>query len=170
MRNDMKTVFSSHEAVSQVWALQTQSVGKTNAMFFQGSTIYSYGFHFPIARFTEAGPVLFTSQGYSSTTAKHKVAVRDVLKDAGKEYITVANVKAATPHDHQANANGIKQLIMEAYAKHNRAHKKQAAYATIIKNLVVDYNNYVDAFIPTEPHWDDATISQDILYTLIKGE
>jgi len=56
--------------------------GGTKHMFIEGKTIYSYGHHFPIATRTGKGTYLFTTRGYSSTTAHHKGLVRRALSSA----------------------------------------------------------------------------------------
>jgi len=66
--------------VAHLWAHATQKRARNSQrnFYFEGDTIYSYGAHFPIARrVTRNGEtaVLFTTQGYSSTTAKHKCIV-----------------------------------------------------------------------------------------------
>jgi DNA-binding transcriptional regulator YhcF (GntR family) len=73
----MKNVFTPSE-LCHVWANQQQESGRNSnrSMFFNGSTIYSYGHHFAIAKHVrnEQGQmaVLFTQRGYSNTTEKHK--------------------------------------------------------------------------------------------------
>jgi hypothetical protein len=63
----------SHDMVAHLWAHQSQDSARTanGNFFFTGDTIYSYGHHFPIARHV-GGVVLFTTRGYSVTTAGHK--------------------------------------------------------------------------------------------------
>lgn len=77
----MKTVFSSHNEVAHIWATQSQAQGRASRVFFEGQIIYSYGYHFPVARFApEYGDiVLFTSRGYSSSTGKHKSLIRAAI-------------------------------------------------------------------------------------------
>lgn len=59
------------------WANMEQQSGRNanSTIYFEGSTIYSYGSHFPIAKHivNEQGQraVLFTERTYSNTTAKH---------------------------------------------------------------------------------------------------
>lgn len=70
----MRKVFDYKE-IAEVWIKQEQYEGKTreNRMFFEGDTIYSYGYHFPIARIDkEHGVILFTNKNYSQTTTGHK--------------------------------------------------------------------------------------------------
>jgi hypothetical protein len=50
----MKKVFSSHASLAHAWANQTHEIGKASAMFFDGPVIYSYGYHYEIARFIQA--------------------------------------------------------------------------------------------------------------------
>lgn len=77
----MKTVFTERE-VAHVWASRSQYEGRNRGktLFFEGNVIYSYGGHFPIARFVEAPNgqtfVLYNDSRYSSTTAKHQSRVR----------------------------------------------------------------------------------------------
>jgi hypothetical protein len=58
--------------------------GSTDHLFIEGDTIYSYGYHFPIA--TRYGnKVWFTKKGYSNTTSRHKSLVLNALNIAGFE-------------------------------------------------------------------------------------
>lgn len=64
----------NNRQVAHVWAQQTKPGAKGSSFYFRDSTIYSYGPHFPIARFIERKgrrAVLFTTRGYSVTTSKH---------------------------------------------------------------------------------------------------
>ena len=77
----MKKVFSSHSEVAHIWASRSQYEGRGGNVSFQDGVIYSYGQHFPVARFApEFGDiVLFTSRGYSSSTGKHKSLIRAAI-------------------------------------------------------------------------------------------
>lgn len=80
----MKKVFSSHNEVAHVWASQSQAEGRGGNIFFEDQVIYSYGRHFPVARFApEFGAVvLFTDRGYSSSTGKHKSLIRSAIPNS----------------------------------------------------------------------------------------
>jgi len=57
-------------------------------LFIEGRTIYSYGYHFPIAIRLEDNTFLLNEDGYSQTTAKHKGIVRrEIEKQGFKLYI-----------------------------------------------------------------------------------
>lgn len=72
------------EDVAHVWAhqLQDSARNKTGNLYFNGSTIYSYGSHFPIAKHVEHKGkkcILFTTRDYSSTTRGHKYEVQRAI-------------------------------------------------------------------------------------------
>jgi hypothetical protein len=81
----MKKVFSSNSQLAHVWANQLQNEGRASSMFFYGPVIYSYGYHYEIARFIEAPngtKVCFiNSNGYSNSTAKHTRHVSNAIPD-----------------------------------------------------------------------------------------
>lgn len=45
--------------------------GSSYNMFIQGDCVYSYGYHFCIAKRVDNGTILMTTRGYSNSTAKH---------------------------------------------------------------------------------------------------
>jgi hypothetical protein len=69
----MKTVFDNRQ-VCHVWAQQNQDRGRSNNgnVFFEGPTIYSYGYHFPMASFINADTVIINSDSYSVSTSKQQ--------------------------------------------------------------------------------------------------
>jgi hypothetical protein len=81
----MKKVFSSHSQIAHVWANQLQHEGRASSMFFYGPVIYSYGYHYEIARFLETDggqKVCFVNaNGYSNSTAKHTGHVWNAIPD-----------------------------------------------------------------------------------------
>lgn len=100
----MKTVFNDSGQVAHVWAQQSQPSGKNKSgnIYFRDTTIYSYGRHFPIARFVSPGVVLFTDRDYSRTTSGHKQDCRRAL--SGKiELIFCHNPEANSPREHSVN-------------------------------------------------------------------
>jgi len=73
--------------VAHVWAHQQKSEGKGSNLFFVGPTIYSYGLHFPVAKFVTVGKektkhVLVTVRSYSISTTKHQGYVYSALSNA----------------------------------------------------------------------------------------
>lgn len=54
--------------------------GKGSRMFIENDTIYSYGYHFPIAR-RKKGYYIFNNDSYSSSTSRHKNYVETALSN-----------------------------------------------------------------------------------------
>lgn len=75
----MKQNLKSTE-VFHFWANKIQSYGRCGNVFFENGIIYSYGYHFPIAKHVEGkNAILMTTRGYSNTTAKHISKVRQSI-------------------------------------------------------------------------------------------
>lgn len=74
----MKTVFSNSYDVMHVFAQRIQSRGKSSNVFFENDSIYSYGYHYELARFIEINGetcILIDNRGYSVTTSKRNYSV-----------------------------------------------------------------------------------------------
>lgn len=112
--------------LAHVWAQQVQEYGSSSnsRFYFQGDTIYSYGSHFPIARFVKKadalgeypGIVFFTTREYSVTTSGHKHLVRGALRglnvlivELERVTISPADALAALWHDVRKLADEHKQ-------------------------------------------------------------
>lgn len=54
--------------------------GKSHNMFIAGDSIYSYGWHFPIAKRIGPGEYLFNTESRSMSTSKHQAAVSWALR------------------------------------------------------------------------------------------
>jgi hypothetical protein len=71
---------------------------KTANMFIVGDCIYSYGYHFCIAKRVGRGHLLFTTRSYSNTTAKHISYVRQATSHYDRIYCAYPN---GTHNDNQ---------------------------------------------------------------------
>lgn len=93
--------------VAHVWAQQSKPEKRAGNVFFEGETIYSYGRHFPIARFVShkgRRAVLFTTQTYSVTTSGHLSYVHGALH--GLEYpVFSVYDPAGTPQSEQVRTD-----------------------------------------------------------------
>lgn len=74
---------ATHDEVAHNWAHQTGRKRNGHAMFYDGDTIYSWGRHFPIAKFFNAPNgervILFNADSYSVSTSKHQTIVRRAI-------------------------------------------------------------------------------------------
>lgn len=111
----MKTVFSNSQ-LAHVWAQQTQAIGRSGSMHFDGPTIYSY--QTPIAKFYDVSAgtnrvCLITSETYSTTTSgKHMPAVHRALANSVRTF-SVPHVVIGTNRHGRANA-GTHQMNLDA--------------------------------------------------------
>ena len=118
--------------------------GQSLHMFIDGDTIYSYGYHFPIARMTELQDtegrniVLFTNKGYSNTTARHKSYVHRYLSSAYYRVIEVNDVKQGLTQD---LLDQIYLKIIDYILKAKRARKEyiKQAWESQVRSLQSDY-------------------------------
>jgi hypothetical protein len=143
----MKKVFSNNE-LPHVWAHGTQEEGRNtqNSFFFDGRTIYSYGYHFPIAVRMHDNVYLLTTRGYSNTTSKHIGKVWGSIP-------TGANIiRCYDPSDQykHSNIDSWKVDINTQLDKMSRA-KKPAMYVNEILRLVEQAQAYCDYFGKDNP-------------------
>ena len=66
----------NNSQVAHLWANRSKSHANGSNFFFHDASIYSYGYHFEVARLvtTEKGETiaLFNASSYSSSTSKHQ--------------------------------------------------------------------------------------------------
>lgn len=72
----------SNKKIAEKFAAGATS-GRGSNLFIEGDTIYSYGYHFPVARRTGGGTANLTTQKYSQSTARHVSIVSGALHRAG---------------------------------------------------------------------------------------
>jgi hypothetical protein len=159
----MKKVISSHSEVAHVWASRTQDEGKANRMFFRGDTIYSYGTHFPIAKFhtTPDGKtvVLFTYDKYSISTSKHISHVHQAINHLERVYCYTPDASATRNLDEEKLAI---EILLESISKTN--HKKRIGnLSSEIICIIERAKKYADAM--GEPHADWMQIPDDMRAT-----
>jgi hypothetical protein len=133
------------------WANQEQESGRNanGSMYFNGSTIYSYGSHFPIAKHivNEQGQraVLFTERSYSVTTEKHKSQVWMSCKNDNIIFCSLPN------STHQDNFNFWLNIAELQGARKLKTARKPELYLNIISNVeskAVKYADFFDIEIP----------------------
>lgn len=129
---------------AHIWAQQNADRGKTNNgnMFFEGSTIYSYGYHYPLARFMRVqyngeivDAVLVNITPSSVTTeGKHKNAVNRAISS---DTLTFRVPTSAFSRWHQQNEVGSGVVIDEAVSSYKERIDdliKQATRARLVNN------------------------------------
>jgi len=163
-----KTVFTDISEIAHLWANQHQDSARnpSDNFYFNGSVIYSYGSHFPIAQIctnpkTLEKVCLFTTQTYSNTTSKHISIVSRanhlpviLMKDLpGTSFIERKFVKSLTANSTpygvgDFHMNNLKQWDYEleaCYTKLATARKKEI-YIEKINTIISEIRAYIGFF------------------------
>ena len=174
----MKKVFSSHNEVAHIWASQSQNEGRAGNIFFDSGVIYSYGLHFPVARFApeygiyqDRGPiVLFTDRGYSSSTGKHKSIIRGAIP-SNYDVVYCDDPTRGPEHNLSIWARKVERLRADFAAKKLRVSRGNLAveiFKTCESAIV-----YCMALRIKEPLWtnesNDEMTARDYVYELAKA-
>lgn len=119
-RNSGNRKVFENSMVAHVWAQQSQFEGRSGNgnFYFANKTIYSYGSHFPIARFSDDGSVVwFTQQTNSVTTSMHIRYTRDALRGLSVAVVHVPNLRDLDGKDISADQRA---AIEETLLRGNR--------------------------------------------------
>lgn len=142
--------------VAHNWAHQLNSPYKKDthagSLFYEGLTIYSYGYHFAIATHDKDSfnTVFFTTRSYSNTTAKHIQTVRNAVSHL--KLIYCAEPAEASRGHHENNFASFLRAA-ESVAKNLEKAKKPEKYLLElgdIKHRVEMYCNHFDIEIPAK--------------------
>lgn len=139
----MKNVFSNNHEICHVFAQRSQDSGKGGSIFFEKDTIYSYGYHFPMAKFIETKKglrVLFTTKTYSVTTAKHLSIAYGALSQY--EIFHVPNLDL----DHTENIESYRKRLLELSIKTVTSRKYSNEYLNRYTELIEEASLYADFF------------------------
>lgn len=149
----MRNVVSNSE-VAHLWAQERQQSARNpqDNFYFNRATIYSYGSHFPIAQHYRLNggdhKILYTTQGYSSTTAKHLNEVSGAIPGYIDriDCLVVEGVEQGSKGEfsHRQNIREYAQRACHLIDKQNRA--RTADYTGEIVSVKSDFNKYVKYF------------------------
>ena len=127
----MKKVFSNTDCV-HTFAQRTQNNGRTsnNNIFFEGDSIYSYGYHYELGRFLDDKTILINDEGYSNSTAKHITLLVGATSQYKQYYTTKTDIHL------------VHEQIMYLRQKLSKARKPQI-YITQIYSYWSSLNTYL---------------------------
>ena len=142
----------NNRELAHVWVQQRRESGKGSSFFFEGDTIFSYGRHFPIARFQTDGDgqryVLFTWRGYSRTTSRHISLTRQALHGLDHPIYYVEN---------PANDPGLKdaeyhrQEALNYYLKAQTARENKEGYLNMARGSEKCFFQMCQVFLIKHP-------------------
>lgn len=129
----MRKVLRNTDEVIHVYAQQTQSEGRnqSGSIFFEGTKIYSYGYHYLLGEFIDKETILINDKGYSVTTSKHIYS----LVDATSQYQRFNKTETDIFLVHAE--------IKDALSKIPKARVHKESYLKRILYLFETLNNYL---------------------------
>lgn len=142
MKNKIKGLRSTIDICHAfaTYGMNVDNYGETSAspVYFSNGIIYSYGSHFPMAKFVSDASLLFTLRTYSNTTAKHLSQTRYALSQY--KLIYVMNPCASI----KDNLNYFKKSISDAILrlKASRRGGRQED-----RNLVENYTKHLANYL-----------------------
>lgn len=157
----MKTVYPSHSALAEAWAKNELAPEghefRSSNMLATHESIYSYGWHFCIARKYE-GLFLFTERNYSNSTAKHKSKVLHAIG-----YGEALHVPELDGYGGPANsapgwiASKLDAAALQFAAAKRARQNKPCCLGSVIRllNTAANLAEVFKAKLPTRPDWLD---------------
>lgn len=142
---------ATNSQVAHAWANKTGKHRSGSNFYYDGDTIYSYGGHFPIARHVD-GVVLFTTESYSNSTAKHinhaSLACRHLTRFNVIDVTAARTVssKEGRHSGHRWNVKDYLKRIDEQYASASRSIKHAAWKYNYADDLVRELKAYAKHF------------------------
>jgi hypothetical protein len=134
--------------VAHLWAHKSQDSARTprGNFYFSGDTISSYGSHFPIARhITRKGEnaVLFTTRGYSSTTAGHKSTVAGACSHLTTFHVDDVNSADREPGKQFAE---YRKQYVETARRYVKSRQNKPYVLESLRRLVNEANDFARFF------------------------
>jgi hypothetical protein len=159
---------ASNSTVAHNWANQTGKSCNGSSFFYEGQTLYSFGYHFPVGVISEDGKtVLLTTRSYSSYTGKHKSLARSAV--AHLNWVYCHNPESAIKGHHYTNTvvweRKVNDLMQKDTTRCNlhkllneleRALASSAAYCAYFGLATPEYHTKATCFIEelqSSPKW-----------------
>lgn len=144
-----KSIFDTAQC-AHVWAQQNQDWGRNakGTVYFERETIYSYGSHFPMARFARPDVVLVNRAKYSVSTSSHQSDVESAIRHV--KSFAVKNVRADSKSEHVANLAEFKKDFdaAEKIARNTRTSPDSRAWNLLsLPNIAAQANEYARLFL-----------------------
>jgi hypothetical protein len=117
----MKNVFQSIPDCIHVYFQFNQAHGRAGNVFFERDTLYSYGYHFELAKLIN-GALWINTRGYSNSTGRHQRYVR--------QSINLDKVQNVFYLDFGSNQNGRSLFEPETIARYHLQKVNYCKYAT----------------------------------------
>lgn len=129
----------NNRTIGDAWVSGKYKKGQASNVFFDGDTIYSYGYHFKIAQRVEEGVYLFNSATYSNSTSKQQTQVRMSLY--GQRVFTVPDFE-----NYELNIKHYLTELKEMLGMGHRSRKYKDQIFERAEGLLKEILDYVEYF------------------------
>lgn len=140
----------NNSMVAHLWANEKKESARGSNLFFEGRSIYSYGYHFEVGRIVRnkcgEKAYLLNDKYYSSSTCKHQHCVRSAIPTGSKVFSVGYNM---SDDGSMAFITSQLELIKEVIEKYKKV-RTELSYRDIwetFKNLM-DYIEFFDMGTP----------------------
>lgn len=134
--------------LAHIWAQQSKERGKCGNVFFEGKSIYSYGYHFKMAEFVAAPNgqivVLINPDKYSVSTSKHQSEVARSIPHNIESFECASN--EYREWDYEREVKRRIGIIQELQTKTARARKNIDWNLQELKNAVAQLGRFSELF------------------------
>jgi len=127
----MRKVFTNTEIV-HVFAQQSQSEGRSSSMFFEGTKIYSYGYHYLLGEFIDPDTIVINDKGYSNSTSKHIGLL--MYATSHKKRFAKGNIDIDIVH----------LRVTESLKLMSTARTRKGYYFDVINSSLANLNDYLE--------------------------
>lgn len=137
----------NNSQVAHIWAQNNGENAKGSNFFCEtDGTIYSYGYHFPAAKFYLGTVILLDGGYYSSSTCKHQAYIRQSLPYATHTIFDVPNVVCHTKLKHRENYKYLLNQSKTNLEKSKRARSNKPYLIQAAQQFTEQANNYTKIF------------------------
>lgn len=159
----MKKTFESYSKLIKAWLSRHYESGKTRStmsgfthenvtrMFFEGDSLYSYGYHYEMARMVKGGEViLINNYNYSKTTCKQMAKLQRELNGFRVYHVSDIGWNIRCINDYKRRIE--KTLLL---AKRCRSSWRLRSYLASARNLVFEAASFIKEFdLPSDERID----------------
>lgn len=134
---------STYETV-KAWASgASEGKNRHGTVYFHNRTIFSYGSHFPMARFVEGRVALYTTRGYSNSTARHKSYVWRALYERN---VAIFNVFDPSSSDNAQHFQNYLERAAEVLDQAAKARSRKDRLFSDAAGIIEEANHFATLF------------------------
>ena len=156
----------TNSEIAHIWANELTYKGQQGNLFYSGKTVYSYGYHFAIAKHIDYKTVLITTRGYSNSTSKHINLVKQAISHKDKIYC----FNPTGSHEENINRFILEILNEGASLLNARKPEKYLLEIDFIKNKLNKYLEYFNLKLSKEQAGKIDIKNKEDYFEIIKSQ